>query len=85
MQIKVLIEGSEEATLMSCNSDEIQYLFEVLSEYLTDTRVSVNELDVGNMKSRRLFNNVKEVRKKRALNNRDGWNTDPDDGSWVGR
>ena len=85
MQIKVLIEGSEEATLMSCNSDEIQYLFEVLSEYLTDTRVSVNELDVGNMKSRRLFNNVKEVRKKRALNDRTGWNTGSNDDSWKRR
>ena len=72
MQIKVLIEGSEEATLMSCNSDEIQYLFEVLSEYLTDTKVSVNELDVGNMRSRRLFNNIREVRKKRALNDHSG-------------
>ena len=64
MQIKVHINGKEKVTLISSNSDEIQYLFEQLEEHLTNVNISVNELDHGNMKSRKLFNNTRHLHSK---------------------
>jgi|1_EtaG_2_1085319.scaffolds.fasta_scaffold33743_3 uncharacterized protein YajQ (UPF0234 family) len=64
MQIKIHINGNEEATLVSSDSDEIQSLFEILREHLNDVKISIIELDHDNMKSRILFSNKRSWSQK---------------------